>query len=68
MGKSGRRESAKKSNIMSGNRCLTNRTNGEIANAKGCERVSNEAANLMQKSGEYQENGNWQLRTVIQVT
>jgi hypothetical protein len=54
-------------NIMSDNRCLTSRTNGEIANAKGCERVSNEPANLMQKSEAYQANGNCQLRTVVRV-
>jgi hypothetical protein len=41
--------------MMSDNRCLANLTNGEIANAKGCERVANDATNLMQKSGEYQD-------------
>jgi hypothetical protein len=67
MRNSGGRESAEKRNVRRDNGRLKSRTKGETANAKGCERVSNEAANLMRKSVEYHENGDWQLRSVVRV-
>jgi hypothetical protein len=40
---------------------------GETGNAKGRERVSSEAANLMQKSEEYYNVGDWNLISPMRV-
>jgi hypothetical protein len=52
-------------NVERDNRRLKSRTQSETANEKGCETVSNETANLMRKSGEYHEDGDWELRNVV---